>query len=215
MPDRIEVMSRIVATGLTAVIRAKDSSQLVRVAHALRAGGCDLIEVTMTTPNALAVIEQTVKELGREAVIGVGSCLDAATARAAILAGAEFVVAPTLCLDTIRMAHRYDKVVIPGAFTPTEVLTAFENGADFVKVFPTSVGGAGYVKAIKAPLPQVRLVPTGGVNVDNVADFIKAGASAVGVGSALVTKDALAKGDMAAITELTKRFIANIKAARA
>lgn len=215
MGYRFENAVRMQQTGLVAVIRAKDSSQLVDVARALAAGGCDLIEVTMTTPNALKVIEETSKALGDKVLVGVGSVLDPETARAAILAGAQYVVAPTLNLDVIRLAHRYDKICVPGAFTPTEILTAYEHGADMVKVFPTSVGGADYVKAIKGPMPQIPLIPTGGVDVDNVGTFIKAGASAVGVGGNLVRKDLLAAGDMKGITELTQKYIANIKAARA
>lgn len=215
MGYRYDVVKRVESTGLVAVIRAKDSTQLVEAARALAAGGCDALEVTMTTPNALAVIQETAKALGDKVLVGVGSVLDPETARAAILAGAQFIVGPSLNPDVIRLAHRYDKPVMPGGFTPTEIVTAYELGADMVKVFPCSVGGVELIKALKGPLPQVPLVPTGGVDVDNVGEFIKAGASAVGVGGNLVTKKALADGDMAAITDLTRRYISNIKAARA
>ncbi|MEW6357068.1 MAG: bifunctional 4-hydroxy-2-oxoglutarate aldolase/2-dehydro-3-deoxy-phosphogluconate aldolase [Planctomycetota bacterium] len=209
-----EQMAFMVESGVTAVIRAKDSSQLVKVAEAIEAGGVVSIEVTMTTPNALAVISEVAKKMGDRVLIGVGSVLDPETARAAILAGAEFVVAPTLNMDTIRLCRRYSKVVIPGAFTPTEILTAWEAGADFVKVFPATALGPGYIKDIKAPLPQVELVPTGGVTAENTGDFIQAGAAMVAAGSSLVDKAALAAGKFDAITETAKKFIAAVQKAR-
>ncbi|NOZ22595.1 MAG: bifunctional 4-hydroxy-2-oxoglutarate aldolase/2-dehydro-3-deoxy-phosphogluconate aldolase [Planctomycetes bacterium] len=209
-----EQMAFMVESGVTAVIRAKDSSQLVEVAEAIEAGGVVSIEVTMTTPNALGVISEVAKKMGDRVLIGVGSVLDPETARAAILAGAEFVVCPTLNLDTIKLCRRYSKGVIPGAFTPTEILTAWEAGADFVKVFPATALGPKYIKDVKAPLPQVELVPTGGVTAENTGDFIKAGAAMVAAGSSLVAKSALAEGKFDAITETAKRFVAAVKKAR-
>ncbi|MCK4244998.1 MAG: bifunctional 4-hydroxy-2-oxoglutarate aldolase/2-dehydro-3-deoxy-phosphogluconate aldolase [Candidatus Omnitrophica bacterium] len=200
-------------TGIIAIIRAETSNELKEVVAALQKGGVRFIEVTMTTPNALKVIEEVSKDL-KDVVIGVGSVLDAETARAAILSGAEFVVCPTLNKDVITLCNRYSKIVIPGAFTPTEILTAWEAGADLVKVFSSSIGGSSYIKAIKAPLPQISLVPVGGVNIDNVAEFIKAGASAVGVGGNLVKKEFLKEKNFASLTQLCKEFIDAIKEAK-
>jgi len=213
--SRTETVERIRRSGIVAVVRAPSSEQLVDVARALKSGGCVAIEITMTTPNALKVIEQVSAELGDEVVTGVGSVLDAETARAAILAGAQFVVGPTLNVAVIEMAHRYDKPCVPGAYTPTEILAAWTAGADVVKVFPASVGGPAYFKAIKGPLPQVKLSPTGGVNLKTAGDFIKAGAEFLGAGSAMVTKDALAAGDMASITETAAAFVEEVRKARA
>jgi len=204
----------ILETGIMAVIRAQSSNQLVDVASALRDGGVKAIEVTMTTPNALEVINKVSDLMKDDCVIGVGTVLDPETARAAILAGAEFVVSPTLNLDTIKMCRRYSAVCVPGAYTPTEILTAWEAGADVVKVFPATGLGPQFFKDVLGPLPQVRLTPTGGVSLDTVAGFIKAGASCVAVGGNLVTKQALADNDWSSITNTSKEFIERIKAAR-
>lgn len=211
---KAEQMAFMVESGVTAVLRAKDSSQLVQVAEAIEAGGVVSIEVTMTTPNALAVINEVAKTMGDRVLIGVGSVLDPETARAAILAGAEFVVSPTLNLDTIQLCRRYSKTVIPGAFTPTEILTAWEAGADFVKVFPATALGPKYIKDVKAPLPQVELVPTGGVSADNAGEFIRMGAAMVAAGSSLVDKTALADGKLGVITETAGKFVAAVNEAR-
>ncbi len=160
----------------------------------------------MTTPGALRVVEQATARYGKEVLFGAGSVLDAETARAAILAGAQFVVGPTLDLPTIELCKRYSVTVIPGAYTPTEILTAWQAGADMVKVFPAEVGGPGYLKAIKAPLPQVSLVPVGGVDLDTAADFIRAGAAALGVGSALINQKLLDEGNVAELTRRATRF---------
>ncbi len=212
--SRIETLGRITESGCVAVVRAPSSEQLVDVARALQKGGITAIEITMTTPNAIDVIREVSRELGEDVVTGVGSALDAETARAAILAGAEFVVAPVLDPETITMAHRYDKVCVPGAYTPTEILAAWSAGADVVKVFPASIGGPKAFKAIKGPLPQVKLSPTGGVNLQTAGDFIRAGAEFLGVGSALVAKDALARGDMDWITETARKFVEEVRKAR-
>ncbi|MGI6456161.1 MAG: bifunctional 4-hydroxy-2-oxoglutarate aldolase/2-dehydro-3-deoxy-phosphogluconate aldolase [bacterium] len=205
----------ILESGIVAVIRAQSSEQLVDVVKALREGGVKAIEVTMTTPNALEVIH-TVSELmkNEDAVIGVGTVLDAETCRAAILAGAEFIVSPTLDLRVIEMAKRYSAVSIPGAYTPTEILTAWQAGADIVKVFPATSVGPGYFKDVLAPLPQVRLSPTGGVSLETVKDFIQAGACAVAVGGNLVSKKALAEKDWKGITETARQFVQKIQEAR-
>ena len=212
---RSEVLAEIEATGVVAVIRADSGDQLVDICRALVAGGVTCCEITMTTPNAIAAIAQATDAIGDEAVIGVGTALDAETARAAIMAGAEFVVAPSLDLPTIEMAHRYDRPVIPGALTPTEVMTAWSAGADVVKIFPANHFGPRYFKDLRGPLPQVRLTPTGGVDLDTTADWIKAGAVAVGVGSALVRKQFIQDSNWAALTELAARYIQIVRAARA
>ena len=201
-------------TAIFAVIRADSSEQLIEVATALSEGGCDLIEVTMTTPNALAVIEKTVAKLGDQVLVGVGSVLDGETARSAILSGAEFVVSPIVNYGMIEMARRYDKVAVPGAYTPTEALNAYVAGADFVKIFPADIGGPAYIKALKAPLPQIPLVPTGGVDLDTIINFFKAGADAVGVGSALVKKEALKNRDMEDIKRTAAAFVERVAEAR-
>ena len=199
-------MNWIMDCGMAAVIRAKSSDHLMQVADAIKEGGIDVIEVTMTTPNALQVIEEVANKYGDEVLIGVGSVLDAETCRMAILSGAEFVVGPCLDRDMIEMAHRYDKPVLPGAFTPTEIKQAWDWGADMVKVFPADVGGPGYFKAVLGPLPQIRLVPTGGVNIDTTPAFLKAGAVALCAGGALVDKKAVAEGRFDVVTETARKF---------
>jgi 2-dehydro-3-deoxyphosphogluconate aldolase/(4S)-4-hydroxy-2-oxoglutarate aldolase len=201
-------------TGLIAIVRLDSSAELVQAAKAIAAGGVSVIEFTLTTPGALRTIEAAVKELGSEVLIGAGTVLDAETARAAILAGAEFVVAPTLNTDVIEMCHRYDKVVIPGAYTPTEILSAWEHGADFVKLFPAEVGGPAYLKAVRAPLPQVKLIPVGGVTLETAGPFIRAGAAALGVGSNLVDKKAVAEGRFAQLTSVAQALSKAVLEAR-
>ena len=169
----------------------------------------------MTTPGALDVVRQATERYGADVLFGAGSVLDPESARAAILAGAQFVVSPTLNLETIEICHRYAIPVVPGAYTPTEILTAWDAGADMVKVFPASVGGPDYLKAIKGPLPQVKLVPVGGVNLDTTADFIRAGADAVGVGGALVSQKLLEAGDFATLTERARRLCEEVAKGRA
>ena len=191
---------------IVAILRAKNSDQLVEAAQAVLAGGVNCIEVTMTTPDALGVIAKARSRFGETVLFGAGSVLDPETARSAILAGAQFIVCPTLNISTIELCRRYSVPVMPGAYTPTEILTAWEHGADVVKVFPTSVGGPAYIKAVKAPLPQVRVAAVGGVNLSNTADFFRAGCDAVGVGGELVSQDLLDKKDFAAITERARAF---------
>ncbi|MFW6156104.1 MAG: bifunctional 4-hydroxy-2-oxoglutarate aldolase/2-dehydro-3-deoxy-phosphogluconate aldolase [Armatimonadota bacterium] len=206
MPTRLETMNWIMDCGMAAVIRAKSSDHLMQVADAIKEGGVDVIEVTMTTPNALEVIEEVAEKYGDQVLIGVGSVLDAETCRMAILSGAEFVVGPCLDREMIEMAHRYDKPVLPGAFTPTEIKQAWDWGADMVKVFPASVGGPSYFKAILGPLPQIRLVPTGGVNINTTPEFLRAGAVALCAGSALVDKQAVAEGRFDVVTDTARKF---------
>jgi len=209
------LFERVTDCGVIAVLRAKSSAELIDVSNALYAGGVTAIEVTMTTPGALDVIKVVSAELGGKVVVGVGSVLDPETARAAILAGADYVVAPTLNEAVVRITKRYGKVCIPGAFTPTEVLRAWDSGADAVKVFPTSSVGPQYIKDLKGPLPQIPLVPTGGVSVETCGDFIRAGAIAVGAGSALVSSQAVAADNWPAITDTAKRMVDEVRKARA
>ena len=192
--------------GVVAIMRANSSEQLLAAADAVKAGGVNAIEVTMTTPGAIDVVKQATAKYGDDVLFGVGSVLDPETARAAILAGAQFVVCPTLNLDTIKICKRYSIPVVPGAYTPTEALTAWEAGADMVKIFPASIGGPAIIKAIKGPLPQIKLVPVGGVNLDTTAEFIRAGAEVVGVGGSLVNQKLLAAGDFDKISENARRY---------
>lgn len=204
MPD---TMQQVLDSGLVAIIRAPSGELLVDVAKALLDGGISIIEVTLTVPNALQIIADVNRELGDKIILGAGSVIDSETARAAMLAGAEFIVSPVVKPDVIACCKRYGKAVMPGAFTPTEILAAWELGADVVKVFPADVGGPAYLKAVKAPLPQVRLMPTGGVDLNTLESFWKAGACAVGLGSALVEKDAVARGDMNRIRDLAGQYV--------
>jgi 2-dehydro-3-deoxyphosphogluconate aldolase/(4S)-4-hydroxy-2-oxoglutarate aldolase len=205
-------LQRVLNTGMVAIIRASSGEQLVNVARALYEGGIDVIEVTFTVPNAVEVLQAVHKDLGKKILLGAGTVLDPETARTAFLAGAQFLVSPTVNLEVIRMANRYDKLCMSGAYTPTEILTAWEAGADVVKVFPAEIGGPPYLKAIKGPLPQVRLMPTGGVNLETMHDFLKAGACAVGLGSSLVEKDAVEKGDFSRIRSLAEQYVERFKA---
>ncbi len=211
---KLEQMQRIEACGIVAIIRANSASELIEVAAAIKAGGVDIIEVTMTTPNALQVISDVSSTYGDEVLVGVGSVLDAETARAAMLAGAEFVVSPVTKHDVIEICNRYSKVVMPGAFTPTEILTAWEGGADYVKVFPSSGVGPSYIKDIKAPMPHILLIPTGGVNVANAGEFIKAGASALGVGGALVNDKVISERCFDLLTETARKLVQAVQAAK-
>ena len=211
---RSAVLAEIEATGVVAVIRAATGEQVVDICRALLAGGVTACEVTMTTPDAIDAIARATAEIGDQALVGVGTVLDAGTARAAILAGAQFVVSPTLDLSVIAMAHQYDRPVMPGALTPTEILAAWTAGADVVKVFPANHFGPAYFKDLKGPLPHVRLTPTGGVDLSTAADWIKAGAACLGVGSALVKKEFIKAADWASLTDLARRYVEIVKAAR-
>jgi 2-dehydro-3-deoxyphosphogluconate aldolase / (4S)-4-hydroxy-2-oxoglutarate aldolase len=209
------VLQRLADCGVVAVIRAQSASQLQDIAKALIDGGVIGIEVTMSTPKAIQGIEKLVDTLGDKCVVGVGTILEPATCADAINAGAEFVVSPVLNPAVIETTRKLGKVSIPGAYTPTEILTAWTAGADIVKVFPATTLGPGYLKDLLAPMPFLKLTPTGGVDAKNAGDWIKAGAVAVGAGSSLVSKDALAKGEWAAITATAKQFVDAVKAARA
>ena len=207
-------LQRIVDCGVVAIVRFDRPEELVEVARAIRAGGVDVIEFTMTTPNALSIIAASAEEFGEEVLLGAGTVLDPETARAAILSGARYIISPTLNPRVIELCHRYGVIVVPGAFTPTEILTAWELGADMVKVFPAAALGPGYIKDILSPLPQVKLLPTGGVSLSNVAQFIKAGATAVAAGGSLVDKKAVDERDFARLTEMAGNFVKAIREAR-
>jgi 2-dehydro-3-deoxyphosphogluconate aldolase / (4S)-4-hydroxy-2-oxoglutarate aldolase len=210
-----DTLARIIETGLIPVIRAESSEMAIRAIDAIKEGGLSVLEITMTVPGAIRVIEEATRRFGEDAIVGAGTVLDSETARACILAGAQFIVSPALDLKTIACCRRYSIPVMPGAMTPSEVLTAWKAGADFVKVFPANaVGGPSYIKALKAPLPQIQLVPTGGVSLTTAADFIKAGAAALGVGADLVDTAALRRGENKLITARARQFIEIVKSAR-
>ena len=210
-----DTLEQIRQVGVVAIMRARSADQLLAAADAIRSGGLNAIEVTMTTPGALNLISQATALYGNDVLFGVGSVLDPESARAAILAGAHFVVCPTLNFGTIELCRRYNVTVMPGAYTPTEILAAWEAGADMVKVFPASIGGPAYVRAVKAPLPQIRLMPVGGVDLTTTADFIRAGAEVVGVGSELVNQKLLDARDFTTITERAAAFRAEVARGRA
>ena len=213
--EKREVINRMISEGLIPVIRVSSAQEAVDVSDSLKAGGVTSIEITMTVQGAIDVIKELTQKYKDEIIMGAGTVLDPETGRAALLAGAQFIVSPTLNLDLIYLAHRYSAVVIPGTMTPTEILAAWNAGADMVKVFPAAqLGGPEYLKAIKGPLPQILLVPTGGVNLQNAGAFIKAGAVALGVGGELVDKKALQEKKFHVITENAKAFLKAIREAR-
>ena len=207
-------LDRILDGGIVAVLRATSGEFIADVAEALLAGGIEGIEVTYSVPRATNILEQVADRLGDKIVLGAGTVLDPETARAAILAGARFIVSPVVNLDVIRLCRRYSRLVMPGALTPTEILTAWEAGADIVKVFPSDLTGPGYLKAIRRPLPQVRLMPTGGVNLETAADFIRAGACALGIGSDLADPKAIANRDFDKLTALARQYVEIVREAR-
>ena len=213
--NKSEVIERIRDVGVIPVVRATSADEAMRAIDAIREGGVSVLEITMTVPGAIGVIEEVAARYGSDALVGAGTVLDPETATACISAGARFVVSPALNVETIACCRRHDVAVMPGALTPTEVVQAWNAGADFVKVFPAgAVGGPGYLKALKAPLPHIELVPTGGVSLKTAADFIKAGAAALGVGADLVDINAIREGQAAVITERAKQFIEIVRAAR-
>jgi len=208
-------LNRVLDRVIVAVIRAESPDQLVDVAEALVAGGVEVMEVTFTVPRATQVLEKVAAKLGSRILLGAGTVLDPETARIAILAGAEFIVSPTTNPQVIEMCRRYSKLAMPGALTPTEVVTAWQAGADIVKIFPSELTGPRYLKLLHAPLPQVRLMPTGGVNVETAAEYLKAGACALGVGGALVDPKLVAAGDFAEIERRAKQLVEAVQKFRA
>src|SRR5689334_17465203 len=214
--NKADVMQWIKSLGVIPVVRAASADEAMRAVEAIKEGGVSILEITLTVPGALAVIESLSARYGSDVLVGAGTVLDAATARHAMLSGAQFIVSPALDLDMVACCRTYGITVMAGALTPTEVLQAWKGGADFVKVFPASaVGGAAYIKSLKAPLPQIELVPTGGVSLKTAADFIRAGASALGVGADLVDTKALRNGQASLITQAARQFIEIVKQARA
>jgi len=213
--NKSEIMQHIAQIGVIPVVRAESADIALRAIDAIQAGGISVLEITMTVPGAIRIIEEVAPKLGSKAVVGAGTVLDEVTARQCILAGAQFIVSPALNLHTISCCHRYGIVVIPGAMTPTEVVTASSAGADWVKVFPAgALGGPSYIKALKAPLPHIQLVPTGGVSLKTAADFILAGATALGVGTDLVDTKALRDGEDRLITQRARQFVEVVREAR-
>lgn len=211
-----DVLRKIAEVGLVPVVRAQSADEAMKVADAIREGGVPVLEITMTVPGALGVMEQVVRRFGSDVVLGAGTVLDAETARACILAGARFVVSPALDLATIEMCRRYSVAVIPGALTPTEVVAAWSAGADVVKIFPCgALGGASYIKSLKGPLPQVEMIPTGGVSVKTAADFILAGSMALGVGADLVDTAAIRDGNGKLVTDKAREYVRLVQEARA
>lgn len=210
-----EILSSIIEIGIVPVVRAPSAEAAVRAVEAIYEGGIRAAEITMTVPGALRALEKVADALGDRIVLGAGTVLDAETVRAAMLAGAEFFVSPGLKLETIEMARRYSKVSIPGALTPTEVLAAWDAGADIVKIFPCgNVGGPKYIKALKAPFPHIEMIPTGGVNLETAGEFLKAGACAVAVGAELVDARSLKEGRYDVIVERARQYLAVIAKAR-
>ena len=212
--NRPQQLQRVLDAGIVAVVRAPDPAGLVEVIRALAAGGVTVAEVTLTVPNALDVVREAKRALGDSVLLGAGTVLDPETCRAALLAGAEFIVSPTLNPEVIRVCRRYDKVVMPGAFTPTEILAAWEAGADVVKVFPAEVVGPAFFKALRGPLPQVRLMPTGGVDLSTAADFLKAGACCLGIGSQLVDPKLVAARAFDQLRDLAAKYVEVVRRAR-
>ena len=213
--SKARILASILEVGAVPIVRAESTEQALEAAKAVYRGGVRALEVTMTVPGAIRVLEKVADEYGDEIVLGAGTVLDPETARACMLAGAQFFVSPSLSVPTIEMCSRYSKVSMPGALTPTEVHRAWDAGADLVKIFPVgNIGGPSYLRALKAPLPQVLMVPTGGVGIGNVAEYFAAGASAVAVGSDIVSKQALQAGDYSGIANKAREFLDAVVIAR-
>ncbi len=211
-----KALGRIREVGLVPIVRAPSAEDAMLAAEAIVAGNIGILEITMTIPHAIRLMEKVADKFGDKLLLGAGTILDTETARAALLAGAEFIVTPALNIDVIELARRYSKPIMPGALTPTEVLTAWQSGADIVKVFPCGlVGGAKYIKALKGPFPQIELIPTGGVNLETAPDFIKAGAAAVAVGSELIDLKSLREGKFDGITANARLYLEAVRSARA
>jgi 2-dehydro-3-deoxyphosphogluconate aldolase/(4S)-4-hydroxy-2-oxoglutarate aldolase len=210
-----QVRNRIVEIGIVPVVRASSAQQAMQAAEAVCAGGIPIVEITMTVPGAIDVITQLAKSMGNDVLIGAGTVLDAEAAERCIDAGADFMVSPGFDLATVQFAKQQGKLIMAGALTPTEVITAWKAGSDFVKIFPCgTVGGAKYIKALKAPLPQVPMVPTGGVNLETAADFIRAGADALGIGGELISAAACKSGNLSVITEAARLYVDIVQEAR-
>ncbi len=213
--NRSEIIQRLVDPGVIAVVRAQNAEQVPPLTEALLAGGVIAVEITMTTPNAIAAIRAAAARFGDRALLGVGTVLDAATAQAALEAGAQFVVSPIARLELVAVVHAADRPVMLGAYTPTEAQAVHESGADFVKIFPADGLGPGYIKALRAPLPHLKIIPTGGVDANNAAEWIKAGCAALGAGSCLVSAKILQEANWTELTRLAADFVQKVRTARA
>ncbi|MBS4206943.1 bifunctional 4-hydroxy-2-oxoglutarate aldolase/2-dehydro-3-deoxy-phosphogluconate aldolase [Bacillus sp. FJAT-50079] len=210
----MNVLEELKSSGLVAVVRESNIDNIVPICEALVAGGIKALEITAETPNVSAIIEKAAREVGNKILVGAGTVLDPETARSVISAGAVFVVSPTLNVETIKMVKRYGVISIPGALTPTEILTAYEHGADMVKVFPANVVGPSYVKSIHGPMPQIPLMLTGGINLDNLAEYVQNGAAGIGIGSNLVNPKKLnSEADYEALVQEAKRYVAKYEEA--
>ncbi|AKU25407.1 bifunctional 4-hydroxy-2-oxoglutarate aldolase/2-dehydro-3-deoxy-phosphogluconate aldolase [Geobacillus subterraneus] len=211
----MDLLGQIKENGIVAIIRNASPTNILPIVRSLRAGGVKTVEITVETPKVLTLIEKVIDEMGNELIVGAGTVLDPETARAAIMAGAKFIFSPTVNVETIKLTKRYGVISIPGALTPTEILTAYEHGADVIKVFPANVFGPGYLKDIHGPMPHVPLMPTGGLNLGNIADYIKAGAVAVGLGNSLVnTKMLVSESDFENLRERAEKYVQEVKKAR-
>ncbi len=208
--NREQLLKTTLTPGVVAILRTQIPVDLVSLARALKKGGIAALEITFTMPKALRQLEHLADQVGDEMIIGAGTILDPETARAALLAGAQFIVSPTTDPKTIEITRRYDKLSFPGALTPTEILTAWQAGADVVKIFPSDFTGPEYFRAVLRPLPQIRLMPTGGVDLETVGAYLNAGACAVGALASLMPNDLLARGDFEGITNLAKRFVDSV-----
>ncbi len=213
--NKESVMSAIRDIGIVPVVRTESAESAIKAIEAIYRGGIRAAEITMTVPGAIRALEKIADQFGDQIVLGAGTVLDAETARACMLAGAEFFVTPSLNVKTIELARRYSKAIMPGALTPTEVLAAWEAGGDAIKIFPAgAVGGAKYIKALRAPFPQIEMVPTGGVNLETIGEFLKAGACAAGVGAELIDAANIKAGNFAVFEERARQFLQAVAAAR-
>jgi 2-dehydro-3-deoxyphosphogluconate aldolase/(4S)-4-hydroxy-2-oxoglutarate aldolase len=214
MRTKSQIISKLLDPGIIVVVRLQSTEQVLPLTEALLAGGVTAVEITMTTPGALSAIRETAREFGARAVIGVGTVLDAVGCRQAIEAGAEFVISPIMRPEIATAAYAADRPAMLGAYTPTEAQAAHEAGADFIKIFPADGLGPNYMKALRAPLPHLRLVPTGGVDLSNAADFLKAGCAALGVGSSLLSARILRDSDWPALTRLAEKFVSEARGSK-
>ena len=212
---RENVLNRLREVGVVPIVRVSNPDDAFKAVEAVVAGGVPVVEITMGVPNALRVMEQVVEQFGESVLLGAGTVLDSETCRAALLAGAEFIVTPSLDVKVIETSRRYSKACIPGALTPTEIVTAWQAGADMVKVFPCGpVGGPNYLRSLRGPLPQIDFVPTGGIDLESTPDYIRAGAAAVAVGGELVSRKALQEGKTEVITANARKFLEAVRSAR-
>lgn len=212
--DKQAIIDFLFRHKIVAILRMETSTDLVSIIHAVVKGGVHCVEITMTTPGGLSALERASGELkDGDILLGAGTVLDGGACESAIRAGAQYIITPVLVPEVIATAHRYDKPVCCGAYTPTEIYRAWEDGADIVKVFPAQLGGPGYIRAVRAPLAQIPLMPTGGITIENAGDYLKAGAVALGVGGSLVSADLVERGDFDVITENTRAFVKAVRAA--